>query len=75
MKVNKRTIISESKYFLIGIGLRNLQDQDHFNYTLISFFQLAEITDLAYVDTGDMALDADTYGKALDALTTDTCTP
>jgi len=36
--------------------------------------KLAEITDLAYVDTGDMALDADTYGKALDALTTDTCT-
>ena len=55
--------------------LRNSQDQGHFNHTLISFFQLAEITDLAYVDTGDMALDADTYGKALDALTTDTCTP
>ena len=37
-------------------------------------FQLAEITDLAYADTGDMALDADTYGKALEAITTDTCT-
>ena len=54
--------------------LRNSQDQGHFNHTLISFFQLAEITDLAYADTGDMALDADTYGKALDALTTDACT-
>ena len=43
------------------------------DFIFISFFQLAEITDLAYVDTGDMALDADTYGKALDALTTDTC--
>ena len=36
-------------------------------------FQLAEITDLLYVDTADMAADADTFGKLLDAITTDTC--
>ena len=44
------------------------------DFIFISYFQLAEITDLAYADTGDMALDADTYGKALGALTTDACT-
>ena len=41
----------------------------------ISFFQLAEITDLPYDETFATGPGVFTYLRALDALTTDTCTP